>query len=500
MKFALPGILLMACLSSCDVYAQDQQETSQPSTSAEVKSATDKIANFPNKLFGKVNKKIANLESKLDKQTDKYLKKLARQESTLKKELQKTDSANSAYLFFNDPGHQYQNLALKLKSDSARLIDHTRSEYLPYADSLQGSLSFLSKNPQFLSTAGNIMPATVQNSLTNVTELQAKMQDAELAQQYIIERKEQIKQYILMHSNLPASITGIFNDYNKELYYYQSQLNEYKQILNDPDKMLKAALVLLDKIPAFSQFMQKNSFLSGIAGAPDDYNMQGMIPGMQTRDMINQMIQGQVSAGGPGASAAFSQNLESAQGQLEGLKDKLSSLGSSGTNTDLPPNFKPNTQKSKSLWKRLEFGTNIQSVQANYYFPTTTDFALTIGYKINDKSVIGVGGSYKIGWGKDINHISTSSQGAGLRSYLDFRVKGGLYATGGYEYNFQPVAGVDIKNINSWQKSGLIGISKVVPLHTKPFKETKLQLLWDFLSYQQIPKTQPIKFRIGYNF
>jgi hypothetical protein len=53
--------------------------------------------------------------------------------------------------------------------------------------------------------------------------------------------------------------------------------------------------------------------------------------------------------------------------------------------------------------------------------------------------------------------------------------------------------------MNAWQQSGLIGISKVVSVKSKFFKNTKLQLLWDFLSYQQVPQNQAIVFRVGYN-
>ena len=58
----------------------------------------------------------------------------------------------------------------------------------------------------------------------------------------------------------------------------------------------------------------------------------------------------------------------------------------------------------------------------------------------------------------------------------------------------------DLKYLNAWQQSGLIGLSKVLSLKTKFFKKTKLQLLWDFLSYQQVPATKPFLFRIGYTF
>ena len=57
-----------------------------------------------------------------------------------------------------------------------------------------------------------------------------------------------------------------------------------------------------------------------------------------------------------------------------------------------------------------------------------------------------------------------------------------------------------LKDLTAWSQSGLLGISKVFDVKSKFFKKTKLQLLWDFLSYQQIPRTQPVIFRIGYNF
>jgi hypothetical protein len=57
-----------------------------------------------------------------------------------------------------------------------------------------------------------------------------------------------------------------------------------------------------------------------------------------------------------------------------------------------------------------------------------------------------------------------------------------------------------LKGLQQWQQSGLLGISKIVSLKTKFFKKTKLQVLWDMLSYHQVPRTQAVKFRVGYSF
>jgi len=114
---------------------------------------------------------------------------------------------------------------------------------------------------------------------------------------------------------------------------------------------------------------------------------------------------------------------------------------------------------------------------------------------------LGIGGSYKLGWGPDIGHIKISGQGASLRSYGDFRIKKSLFASAGFEYNYQqPFDPGDFPGLMNWQQSGLIGLSKIISLKTKVFKSTKIQILWDFLSYQQIPRAQPFKFRVGYSF
>jgi hypothetical protein len=113
-----------------------------------------------------------------------------------------------------------------------------------------------------------------------------------------------------------------------------------------------------------------------------------------------------------------------------------------------------------------------------------------------------------MGWGKYIKNISISTQGMGLRSYMDIKLKGSFYASGGFEYNYQPInshsltstSAMNWKDVSSWQQSGLVGISKIISIKSKFFKKTKLQLMWDVLSYQQVPRTQPVKFRVGYNF
>jgi hypothetical protein len=192
------------------------------------------------------------------------------------------------------------------------------------------------------------------------------------------------------------------------------------------------------------------------------------------------------------------QQMQTVQPQLNAIKDKLNKLG--GGNSDMEmPDFKPDNQKTKSFLNRLEYGIDIQSQRSTGLLPVTTDFAATFGYKISDKTTAGLGVAYKMGWGKDISHISISNQGVGLRSYFDAKIKGGIWASGGFEYNYMQEfkKWSDISSVDVWQKSCLIGLTKKYKIGKR---ESKVQVLWDFLSYNQVPRSQPLKFRIGYNF
>jgi hypothetical protein len=76
-------------------------------------------------------------------------------------------------------------------------------------------------------------------------------------------------------------------------------------------------------------------------------------------------------------------------------------------------------------------------------------------------------------------------------------MKGSIWISGGYEFDYQhEFEKIDeLKNVNAWQKSGLIGLTKKYKVGKK---NGNMQLLWDFMSYSQVPRTTALKFRVGY--
>ncbi len=245
--------------------------------------------------------------------------------------------------------------------------------------------------------------------------------------------------------------------------------------------------------------------LASLFGMPENYVTAASLAGLQTRASVQGLIQDRIASGGPNAMQQVQQNIQGAQAQLTKLKDKLLNPLQGNGGGDLP-DFKPNMEKTKTFKQRLEFGSNFQFGKSNSMMPSTTDIGVSVGYKINDKSVAGVGASYKLGMG-NIERIRFSNQGISVRSFIDWKLKKQFFISGGMEMNYLSIlSGATQIPLStgagggSWQQSALAGISKKISIKTKWFKETKIQLLYDFLSNQHLPVSQRVVFRMGYNF
>ncbi|MBP9927180.1 MAG: apolipoprotein A1/A4/E family protein [Cyclobacteriaceae bacterium] len=467
---------------------------------AKASFAQDSLASsslISKKYLDVVSSSSGKISRQMDKKAEKTLTKFRKQEEKLIRKLSKVDSV-AAKQMMTEARARYKELEERMKGNAIK-------QYIPQVDSLATSLAFLTVNPQFLKDAKEVKDKLAE-AMGKMDELKSQLHKAEEIKAFLKERKEYLKQQL--------GQLGMLKDLkkiNKQVYYYAQQVNEYKEALKDPKKAGKKALELLAKNGKFRDFMRKNSQLASLfrmPGDPDDAGNMVSLAGLQTRAQVNSLIQQQIAAGGPNAQAQLQQNLQAAQGHLNQLKDKVIKMGGGSSDAEMPEDFKPRNLKVKSFWNRVEIGTNIQSVRSNGILPTTSDLAISAGYLLSENSVVGIGASYKLGWGQNIQNIRISHQGVGARSFIDWKLKGAWWISGGFEMNYRPdLSGLTIPSPfggsrmgAAWQQSGLIGMSRKIPIKTKFFKNTKAMLLLDFLSYRQQPRTQPVLFRVGFNF
>jgi TolA-binding protein len=416
---------------------------------------------------------------------------LQRREAQIKDKVTAQDSTKAQQVFAGRE-MQYQALQNKLQHP----LDNPLKAYLPRMDSMQTALNFIQQKGIGLPTA---QLQQIQALSGQLQQLQGTIQNANDAQQFIQQREQELKGQ-LSNYGIGKQLLGM----NKEAYYYQQQLAKYKATINDPQKLQQAILSAVRQLPAFQSFWQRNSMIAQLFPMPQGYGTTAVLNGLQTNAQVQAQAAQQL-----GASAATSvgnptqylqQQLDQAQASLAKLKDKVSNLGGTTGSGDMTmPDFQPNVQKTRTFLKRLEYGINVENEPGTALLPTTSDIALTLGYKLSGDLTAGIGSSYKLGMGNGWNDIHFSSQGVGLRSYVDVKAKGSIWVTGGIEENYYQAFSKlsDLNNASAWQKSALIGL-------TKKYKMGKsngsIQLLYDLLAAQQIPRTQVLKFRVGYSF
>lgn len=484
-------VIVFSCCLFNDVYCQNQTLTDTSIT-----LSTKQL----DKYTESIDKKTQTLNDKLAKTNTKALKDLAKQEQHLEKILTKVDSSLAKQLF-DAPKTALEQLQAKLSNTKSKAEKLTKisngGNYLPLLDTFNTSLKFLESK---LGTAALKEQAT--KALSSIKGLESQLQNATDIKAYIKQRKAAITEAFSKYG-----ITKDLTSLNKQAYYYQQQVQEYKQLLQDPKKLEERAITELTKSALFKDFMKHNSMLASLFRVPDNYGTPQALAGLQTRASVTQLLQarlGNMSAsgatgGGQNPQQYLQQQVQNAQGELNKLKDKVNKLGGGGSDIEMP-DFKPNNQKTKRFLDRLEYGLDVQTAKQNSLFPVTTDIGLTIGYKLNDKSVIGIGVSYKMGWGKGFKDIKLTNEGIGLRSFVDIKLKGNLLISGGYEQNYMQRFGSigDLYNLpqTAWRQSALLGLTKKIPITKK--KTTKVQVLYDFLNQQNHVPSPPILFRVGW--
>lgn len=455
--------------------------------------------NISSKSLNFINDKYAKLTATIQKQNEKLLNRMQQKEARLQRKLQSIDSTKSAELFAETKA-KYEALQQQSQSPVTGTISKLK-EYIPGLDSTNTILNFLNRSSINIPGIPADKLQQIQAVSTQVQALQARLQQANDIQTFIRERESTFREQLL-NTGLGKELVGI----NKEVFYFQQRLAEYKNLLNDKKALEEKLLQTVMSLPAFQSFWQKHSFLSQLFPMPQNYGTSQSLNGLQTIGSVQTQLQQRLgssafSSTSNGANVGgnyFQQQMQAAQSQINNLKDKITQLG--GGSSDMTvPDFKPNNQHTKTFFQRLEYGLNVQSQPGSYLLPTTSDIALTVGYKFSDKATAGFGLAYKLGWGNGWNHIAFSSQGIGLRSYIDIKALGNIWVTGGFEYSYLQAFSnyTALKNLDAWQKSALLGITKKYKVGKKT---GNVQLLYDFLHNNQVPPSQGLKFRAGWTF
>lgn len=452
---------------------------------------------FQEKYFSTVSNKLSTFNNDLEKHTQKFLNRLIRLEKKMQQKVAKKDSviAKELFTYSIDSLNKFKQL---LQAGSSISNGNLKGEYFPYLDTLQQSLGFLSKGKQLQET-DNFLKSKLNASLNLTEQLKDRLMLTKKINEYLKDRKAVLMSRVKDFSGLTDNLKKL----GKDVWYYQSRVHELKSTLSDRKKIEQLLLGALNKIPAFQQFVQQNAQLAGMFASPVTFpGLAGgntpVVNGLTPRAAIQQSIQNAIPTSGSDANQLVQQQINGAASQIDALRNKINELG--GMKDQDMPDFTPNAQRTRSFLKRLEFGTNLQFGGHTDLLPAYSDIGMQAGYKLNDKWSAGIGLGYRLGLGKGWKDIQLTSESIGFRTYLKSKLKKKFYVQGGAEWNYMTrFDSIDeLKDVNAWQTRALLGVGKTYRVSKK--LSGNVQLLYDFLHNRHKPVTQPLLFRIGYNF
>lgn len=478
--------MLMICLAASKAWAQD----TVPVISLLLQQ----------KYAALVESKLERWNEQTEKHTLKALNGMVRQEQKMQEKIAKVDSLLAKKLFAYSID-SLQKFKAYITGQLASWQKGPRS-YIPYMDTLKQALTFLSKAKEITSPARQ-MQEQIESSLNAVSSIESKLSSIENLEHYMAGRQQLLRQQLKQYPQLANNLKRI----NKQAYYYSAQIKQIKQTLQDPSKIEETVLRAVGKLPAFQQLLQRNAALSGLFTSPAVFPhlLQGgsipIVNGLPSRASLQTFVQSIPSTGTADVAQHIKQQLpDLASGLDQGLhqlQNRLNKAG--GGNNKTLPDFKPNSQRTKPLWKRLEYKTDVQFGKSVRYLPATAAVAAGLGYKLNDKSTVGTGMSYTMGLGSGWKNIRFSTQAIGLRTYITWKLKKGLDIQGGTEWNYmlQLNGQLQLRRSASLQQNALLGLHKSYAAGRK--LKGNIQVLYDFLHNKHLPGSQPVLFRFGYS-
>jgi len=498
-KYLLP-VLLCAVAIPCAVKAQSPETIPLN----EVRQIAEEI------LFTAEKDRIVFL-----KESMKQLKSIHQREEKIRKHLD-SGMLQQSEAFSRDLQAKMDEIESLMVNPESILSKLPSGPYVARVDSLFSLFEFVGN--------GNKNLPYLAEARAKLSNLKKQIYFSGKLNEWLENREKQWSEILIGRGNfVPINIKKIFNEWQGEVNIIKQQFFNWKEALHDSRKMEREVLALLNKLPAFRDFMSRNSELArlfGPVGGVGNTPAGQALPGLQNIQSITQELQLRFGTQMVQGGGLLQQQLQAGMDQLGQIQtpaisgiiprinlpvEGTSSLIEEAGGGVVSPAKKEATElKAKPIGKRFEFGWNLQSAMRLQNFPAVRDVGLSLGYKLNPRSVIGVGIAYKFALGESWKNIEWTHEGVGLRSYLDWRLTEaggkmfkGLWLTGGFEMNYwSRIAGNVQWRELAWRPAGMVGLTKAIPGKKH---NGKLQVLFNYLDIN-LPLEDRISIRWGKTF
>lgn len=350
-------------------------------------------------------------------------------------------------------------------------------------DSLSTSLRFLEGLPGMADHPAVLKTLSKQRLLNSRLQQQLDLGAG-------LKLRLELKTQQLLQEKYPASVKKPLRAIRKEVATYQQQWQNFQLRMEDSRQWINRLISLARTTSGFQRFFREHSALADLfptaAGPDSSYSSPS---GLQSRYALKKLMEDRLGEQHGSPYNRLLQQIPSVQQQLHSMDVAIPALPAENMLNHRERVIAVNRQKGKSFGQRLELNVNIQQTKARLSLPVLSDVAASVGYRLDDKRVIGIGLAYRMGLGNGWRNLRLSHEGLGFRSYLDWKLIGSVWLTGGYEQNyFSSFARENTGRSDlAWQGSPLLGVSKLVKLDRGPVKKARFQLLLDLGHKEQRP-------------
>jgi len=420
------------------LYAQDGSEASE---------AVGQSATYLDSRISSLNKYLER-SSRIEQ---KLLKKLSRKEDRMLRTLAAKDSA--LYRDYLERSPSFDSIA-SLGNDTTFLAKNSKRKNT-LIDSLKGVQSFMSAQARKLGAAGTMADKAGPGEYTQKLESLQQKLNAEQQIKDLIKQRTSSLEGMANANNLPG-LKGV----QKEVYYAQEKIKNWKQLADEPEDAEEQALEYLQGTEGFDRFMKKGSGTNGGPGNGGPGNdateadLQRM--GYQTKKQVGDMLQKKLGDNLGSVQQQMAKQVQEYTDKLGGIGDKVKEAKEGINNAKQTlqeaknakeqikniekPGFKKNPERGKPFWQRLEPQYNFQTTRPTTggLRPAMLELGAGVAFKHSPKLSYGMGIGLSAGLGQNWQHIKLSYEGISARIYADWQWQYGVSVQAGYEQTFRP--------------------------------------------------------------
>lgn len=157
--------------------------------------------------------------------------------------------------------------------------------------------------------------------------------------------------------------------------------------------------------------------------------------------------------------------------QIEHLKNKLADLrkkyASISNSTDMSTAKRRNSFQGRPVDEKIILGGNFD-IQMSH--PVLIDLAPLVGFRLNKKLSIGLGGTYRVDLTFDSKSLNTQydTKVYGFNSFLSYDIVNRFFVYGQYDYLSKKEQDQDVaEEVQTWEPGFMAGIGRSFRVHTK---------------------------------